>query len=159
MRSWFESRVHALGMARRFVLAISGVVSIGVIFHSWIAIGLVSRGDDLIRSNLPQRAIVYFRRAAQFDPTWQVPVERFGFAVTLLGEATWYRTEIGVTSRYLARYPEDASIRWDRAVAYLHLSKRDAAYRDIALIVREQPQNREMREVAIRLAARIGAPP
>ena len=155
MRSWFETRVHPIGVARRFVLAIAGLLVTGLTFHSWIAVGLVGRGDDFIRSGSPKRAIVYFERAALFDPTWQVPVERVGFVVMLLGDPVWYRKEIEIATRHLARHPRDANIRWDRAVAYLHLQDRDAAYRDIALIAREAPANREMRDIAIRLAARI----
>lgn len=159
MRSWFEHRVHPIGTLRRFALAFAGVALIGIVFHSWVAIGLVSRGDDLIRSSLPERAIVYFQRAARFDRDWQVPLERFGFAVTLLGNRGWYRSEVEIASRYLEHHPHDAKIRWDRAVAYMHLEMRDAAYRDIAILARAHPEDRAMRDVATRLAQRMGIHP
>ena len=171
MRCWSES-VHALGLRghlhvhpiaawRRLLIALVAVAVAGFAFRGYVCAGLVNRGDDLLRAGQSGAAVRYYERAMLFDPSWETPVDRLGFAASMSGDAATLRAGIAITSRYLASYPASDSVRWDRAMCYFHLKKRRAGYEDMKILARSSAAHhdanaRRYADISYNLALLLG---
>ena len=97
MRFLFESvhafapherlHVHPITAWRRLLIALVAVGASGLLFRGYVSAGLVNRGDDLLRAGESGRAVRYYARAMSFDPSWETPVDRVGFAASMSGDA------------------------------------------------------------------------
>jgi hypothetical protein len=149
-------QVAPIPLWRRAVMAIVAIVLAGVVLHGWIAMGLVSRGDDLLRGGHQDRALSFYARAVWFDGGWEVPADRFAFAASLTGRRDTLEQGIGLTSAHLARHPDSYNVRWDRALCLLHLHRRPEALADVARLARMRRRDWRMNDMAFRIALSLG---
>jgi hypothetical protein len=150
MPRWFEGfaphvHVHPIAVWRRFAMA--GVVLVGAYClggREFVAQSLVLRGDDVLRTGDQRAALRYYDRAIGLMPSLGVAVDRVGFAASMSGDTQLLRHGIAVTSRYLASYPGDEKVRWDRAICERHLGAGELAYRDLRFLARETSGRRDL---------------
>lgn len=153
--------VHPIAAWRRLLIVVVAVAASGFLFRGYVAAGLVNRGDDLLRAGESGHAVRYYERAMFFDPSWETPVDRVGFAASMSGNAPTLRAGVAITSRYLAAYPESELVRWDRAMCYLHLNQRVPGYEDMKVLARlaaahHAPNARRFADISYNLAMRLG---
>jgi len=157
MRSWSECwRVEPIPLWRRGALALVAIAISAFMFHGWIAMGLVTRGDDLLRAGGQDRALSFYTRAVWFDRSWEVPADRFAFAASLTGDRRTLEQAIALTSAHLARNPTSYNVRWDRALCLLHLGRRAEAFRDLTRLARARRADWRMNDMALRIALVLG---
>jgi len=155
--------VHPIAAWRRLLIALLAVAVSAFAFRGYVSAGLVNRGDDLLRAGESGHAVRYYERAMFFDPQWETPVDRLGFAASMSGNADALRAGVAITSRYLAINPDSELVRWDRAMCYLHLNRRLEGYEDMKLLAhlsaRQHDQNaRKYADISYNLAVRLGRP-
>jgi hypothetical protein len=157
MRSWSERlTVAPIPLWRRFALAAMAIAVATVVLHGWIAMGLVSRGDDLLRAGDQNRALAFYARAVWFDGGWDTPADRFTFAASLSGEPATLARAIALSSAHLARDTSSYDVRWDRAMCLLHLGRTRAAFADVAVLARARRSDWRMNAMAAQLASALG---
>ncbi len=148
--------VAPIPLWRRCVMAIVAIALAGVVLHGWIAMGLVSRGDDLLRGGQQDRALTFYARAVWFDSGWEVPADRFAFAASLTGQRVLLEQGVALTSAHLARHPDSYNVRWDRALCLLHLHRRQEAFADVERLARMRRSDWRMNDMAFRIALSLG---
>jgi predicted Zn-dependent protease len=149
-------RVEPIPLWRRGMMAVVAIALAGVVLHGWIAIGLVSRGDDLLRGGKQDRALSFYTRAVWFDPAWDVPADRFAFAASLTGRRELLEQGVALTSAHLTRDPGSYNVRWDRALCLLHLNRRVEALADLEQLARMRRGDWRMNDMALRIALSLG---
>ena len=149
-------QVAPIPLWRRCVMAIVAVTMAAFVLHGWIAIGLVTRGDDLLRGGQQDRALTFYARAVWFDSGWEVPADRFAFAASLTGRRDILQQGIVLTSAHLARHPYSYNVRWDRALCFLHLHRPAEALNDVARLARTRRRDWRMNDMAFHLALSLG---
>lgn len=147
-----------MSCGRRFVVAACAIVLALLAMHGWVAMGLVSRGDDVLRAGEQDRALTFYRRAAWLDPNWSVPSDRYAFAAALSGDRRQLETGVALATTHLQRDPGSYDVRWDRAMCLLHLGRADRAFADLAVLARERRADWRMNDMARRVALRLGKP-
>lgn len=171
MRSWSRRfvrpdgahlHVHPIAAWRRLAIGALTVPLCALLFHGYVSAGLVNRGDDLLRAGQPERSLAFYQRAMFFDPAWDTPVDRLGFAASMSGQRGFLRFGVAIATRYLDRYPTNEKIRWDRAMCYLHLGQQRAGYADMKVLARESfvrhdDDARRYADISYNLARRLGA--
>jgi hypothetical protein len=157
MRSWSDQlRAEPIPLWRRFVLAAAAIAIATVLLHGWIAMGLVSRGDDLLRAGDQDRALAFYARAVWFDARWDTPADRFAFAASLTGERSTLARGIALASAHLSHDATSANVRWDRAMCLLHLGRTGEAFADVAILARAKRSDWRMNAMAAHLALALG---
>lgn len=120
--------MREIPIARRIVLALTGVVMSGYLLRPQISQALVIRGDERLYRGSPADALTYYRRAIAADPLDGSATDRFAFGAVSLREPALVRDAIELSSQYLRRRPDDDVVRMDRAMAFRLLRDwRDAA--------------------------------
>jgi len=109
--------MNDISIARRVVLALSGVIVSGFLLRTQVSQALVIRGDERLYRGSAVEALTYYRRAIAADPLDGSAVDRFAFGAISLRERRLVREAIVVTSEYLRRRPSDDEVRMDRAMA------------------------------------------
>ena len=148
--------VEPIPLWRRGLIAVVAIALAGVVLHGWIASGLVSRGDDLLRGGEQDRALGFYARAVWFDPGWEVPADRFAFAASLTGRSDLLQHGVTLTTAHLARDPRSYNVRWDRALCLLHLGRRSEALTDLESLARMRRGDWRMNDMAQRVALSLG---
>lgn len=157
MRSWFSTRTVApIPLVRRFALALCAIAIAGVIGRDWIASGLITRGDDVLRAGNATGALVYYRRAAFFSPANQAAADRYAFAAAMTGDPRLLRSGVALATAHLRANPTSDAVRWDRAVALLRLNQRHEAYGDVRYLALANPGDWRMNDMARVLAMQLG---
>ncbi len=139
-------------------MATASIAIAFVLLRGWIAMGLVSRGDDVLRAGDQARALTFYARAAWFDPGWDTAADRYAFAAALSGERPIMNRGVDLATRLLAHDPESVDVRWDRAMCLLHLGRTDAAFADLARLARNRRGDWRMNDMARRVALTLGRP-
>jgi hypothetical protein len=152
------SAVLTIPCGRRLALAALGIAFALVVMRGWVAMGLVSRGDDVLRAGQQDRALTFYRRAAWFDPDWSVPSDRYAFAAALTGDRRVLEAGVALATTHLRRDPGSYEVRWDRAMCLLHLGRVDEAFSDLAVLARGRRADWRMNDMARRVALRLGKP-
>ena len=135
----FSSSIEPMGVSRRLILSIVGLAIGGVLLHHVIAVGLVSRGDDVLRAGSSNDAVRYYRRAMWFDPSWRVPVERVTFDMAEVGDRRLIAYGRQVAGAFLARDPTADTIRFDRMTLAIHVRDYSAALADAEILAERHP--------------------
>jgi hypothetical protein len=153
--------LQPIPFARRVLLAIAVVVTAGSVFHDYVGIGLVNRGDELLRAGEGRAAGVMYARAMWMAPSWDVPVDRFANTACTDGDPHDLAIGVRLATTYLAKHPESESVRWDRAICFQHLRRSDLAYHDFAYLARAArtshvPNEWRYADIAANLARRTG---
>lgn len=118
---------------RRASVAALGIGIAAVILRPQIADALVVRGDEYLYRSQDARALRYYARALAIDADDGAAADRFAFAAMLSRDPQAIAASLRETSAYLARHPEDATVRMDRAMAYRAAGQLPAALADFAL--------------------------
>lgn len=169
MRRWSERirarlphvHVRPIPFIRRILCAVAVLVISAFAFHDYVGVGLVARGDELLRAGAGHEAGVMYARAMFMAPTWDVPVDRFANAACTEGDPRQLLIGVRLASTYLRTHPESEGVRWDRAICLVHLRRTDLAYRDFAYLARAArkthvPNEWRYADIAANLAARAG---
>jgi hypothetical protein len=153
-----ERSVATIPAGRRVALAAVSIAVAVVVMRGWVAMGLVSRGDDVLRAGEQDRALTFYGRAAWFDAGWSVPSDRFAFAAAMTGERRALEAGVALATAHLQRDPDSYEVRWDRAMCLLHLGRVDEAFADLAALARGRRADWRMNDMARRVALRLGKP-
>jgi hypothetical protein len=161
----FASQVHVrpIPFLRRVLIAIAVVVFSGLIGHDYVGVGLVNRGDELLRAGEGREAGVMYARAMFMAPAWDVPVDRFANTACTDGDPHDLTIGVRLATTYLAKNPGSENVRWDRGICYQHLRRPDLAYEDFAYLARAARSSHVANEwryadIAANLAKRTGHP-
>lgn len=155
--------VQPIPFARRVLIAIAVVVISGFAFHDYVGVGLVNRGDELLRAGDGREAGFMYARAMFMAPSWDVPVDRFANTACTDGDPRDLAIGVRLATTYLAVHPESENVRWDRAICFQHLRRPELAYRDFAYLARAARISHVANEwryadIAANLARRTGHP-
>jgi tetratricopeptide (TPR) repeat protein len=110
--------VNDIPIARRFVLALTGVLVGGYLLRPQVSEALVIRGDERLYRGSAADAMIYYRRAIEADPLDGAAVDRLLFGAISLRDRRIVRDAIQPASAYLRRRPNDDVVRMDRAMAF-----------------------------------------
>lgn len=107
------------------------------LFRPQVSTALVTRGDEfLYRSDL-SGALKYYSRANAVDPNDGVAVDRLAFFGMQLRTNDSLHASLVATGAYLARHPEDANVRADRALCLQILKRYQLATAEFAIAASE----------------------
>jgi Flp pilus assembly protein TadD len=158
MHCWSDHRPAPIALPRRLALAVLSLAIAFVSLHGWIAMGLVSRGDDVLRAGQQERALAFYARAAWLDPGWDAATDRYAFAAAMTRDPRVMESAVARATILLARHPASRDVRWDRAVCLLHLGRSNAAFEDLVLLARARRTDWRMNDMARRVALTLGRP-
>ena len=113
-----------------------------LLLHGQIADALVARGDAELYRGRWDLAARYYERASFFDAEDGVAVDRFCFvSMTFRSSANDSRC-IAMTDRYLKHRPQDATVRFDRAMILRRNGKPGLAFVDFVTVGRQERDGR-----------------
>jgi tetratricopeptide (TPR) repeat protein len=110
---------EAFSRPRRFCIAAASIAFSAFLFAPQIADGLVVRGDDFMYRNAPAEAMTRYERAISIDRGNAAATDRIAFVGMELRTPESLRRAVDVSTRYLAKRPDDGAILADRALCYL----------------------------------------
>jgi tetratricopeptide (TPR) repeat protein len=113
----------ALSRPRRVLVAATALGAALVTFHGPLASGLVTRGDDFLRSGQLDAAIGTYGRATVLDATSATAADRLAFALLLRRRAGDARRAFAIADDVLRRRPADAALLVDRGFAAQRLAR------------------------------------
>ncbi len=130
MRFWPKLQPHAIGRARRCVLAVLGVAGAATILRPQISSALVVRGDEMLYMARTARALVLYHRALFFDPDNAAAADRYVFVSMTTHRRTALEDAVVLATSFLRRHNGNATILMDRALCNRSLGRQRAAELD-----------------------------
>jgi tetratricopeptide (TPR) repeat protein len=116
-----------ISLRRRVALAIVALLIAGSVLRGPIALALVTRGDDALRSGDRAAGVHYYERALAFDPRSARAADRLAFALAMQHDPTAAQAAVAIASAALATTPDDPALLADRGLAEQRLRRwRDA---------------------------------
>jgi tetratricopeptide (TPR) repeat protein len=106
---------------RRVFLAVTALAAAFLFFHGQLALAVVTRADDALRSGDVDTATRLYARAARLDPRSTVAADRLAFHLALRHDRTNARLAVGVATQALRANSAEPALFADRAFAELQL--------------------------------------
>jgi tetratricopeptide (TPR) repeat protein len=129
----------------RLVAFVAGAALVAlVIARGSISSSLVVRGDSMLYSSRPERALSYYRRAIAVDSADGMAVDRFAFAALMQRDRSAMNVGAVFCTNFLERNPNDHAVRLDRALLFRALGRLHRAEEDFAMAGRSGRDARAM---------------
>lgn len=117
---------------RKALVVIVALAAAAIALRPQMSSALVVRGDDLAYRGDAARALTMYGRAIAFDRNNESAVDRYTFEGAISHKPALERKAVGISSAFLRRYPQDATVLADRALCYAILRDYVRAERDFA---------------------------
>jgi tetratricopeptide (TPR) repeat protein len=105
------------------MLAVCSLVCAAILFRPQLGDALIIRGDDYLYRGDSAQALERYRRALAIAPFSQAAVDRYIFVSIQRQTPGALSSAVEIATRYLSTFPDDETIRADRALCYLHLRR------------------------------------
>jgi tetratricopeptide (TPR) repeat protein len=119
---------------RRFALSLVTLLVAAALFRPQIAQALIVRGDEYLYRGDLRGALVRYKRALHVSPTSGTAADRFIFLSMQQNTAKSLQDGVTEATRFLSLRGGDATVRFDRALCYLHQKHYSAAQADFEIV-------------------------
>jgi len=150
MRSGLSWRVEADSALAAWCACPCSARDLAFMFHGWIAMGLVTRGDDLLRAGGQTAPFRLHTRVCSI--VVGSPASRFAFAASLTGDRRTLEQAIALTSAHLARNRR-LQCPVGSCPCLLHLRAARGAFRDLTQLARARRADWRMNDMCARASA------
>lgn len=134
---------------RRSTLVVTAIGLATFLLHVQLARALVIRGDALDYVGQTDAARTMYARALFFDPRSVVAADRYALSALLSHRRGTLVQGVAVATRFLGIDPDDAAIRFDRALCFQRLGDVRAAAVDFARVGKQTRDARALMFAAL----------